>query len=400
MSAEGNAGKIANLERALSRRRFLTGAAALPVLFTPAISRAQTLRIGAVLPLSGNLSRFGSQARLGLDLAAEQINEAGGILGERISIDYRDDAANPARAEVAARSLTSDPDVVAIAGPVTSASRNAVSATMVTTGTPLLYATDYEGGDCGKTLFYFNSVPNQSAEPLMRFLMDEAGTRAYLLGADYIWPHAMFDACAKVIGEEGGTVAGRRFVPLAGLSDYDPVLSDIRASDTSVLVLALPGDTHQEFMAAAGTAGILQNLTIGNLGAVALYGSAQYDGIAAYGCAPFIETDASEAAQAFVALARRKAGSDATISAYAATHYNALNALKLACERSGSVSRDAIAAGLAGLEYDTPSGSSMIDAATRHSTLAMGIARATAQGPQLVKPPVAIAPQASCITGG
>lgn len=384
----------------LSRRDVLRGAAALPVLFTPAIARAQTRRIGAVLPLSGNLSRFGAQARLGLELALEEINEAGGILGQTISIDYRDDAADPAEAEAAARGLTSDPDVVAVAGPVTSASRNALSATMLASNTPLLYATDYEGGDCGRTMFYFNSVPNQSAGPLMRFLLAEAGTDFYLLGADYIWPQAMFRACANVIAEGGGTVAGRRFVPLAGLADYGPVISDISASGASVLVLALPGTERQQFMTAAKAARLLSGMTIGNLGAVALYNNADDDNVPIYGCAPFIETDPSETAQAFVARARIKAGSDMPVSAYAATHYSALKALKAACEKTLEVTREGAIGGFAGLEYQTPTGVSRLDAATRHSTLRMTVARATGDGLRIVQGGEAIAPQAACVTGG
>ena len=390
----------------LPRRRFLRNAAALaaaPLLFAPAIARAQDLRIGAVLPLSGDLSLFGEQARLGLDLATDEINGAGGILGRAISIDYSDGAADPAKAEAAARALTSDAGILAVAGPVTSASRNALSATMLQTRTPLLYATDYEGGDCGATLFYFNSVPNQSASPLMRFLMDEAGKDVYMLGANYIWPHAMFEACAKVIAEKGGNVSGRRFVPLAGLSDYAPVISDIGASGASVLVLALPGKAHTGFMAAAQGAGILNDLTIGNLGAVSLYGGLRDGSVRTYGCTPFVESDPSDAVRDFVARARKKAGREATVSAYVATHFNALTALKRACERSGEVSRAAAVAGLAGLGYPTPTGQSQIDAETHHSTLRMFVARATASGLEIVQSPAeqqGIAPDAACVAGG
>ncbi|MEM9108127.1 MAG: ABC transporter substrate-binding protein [Pseudomonadota bacterium] len=355
-----------------------------------------------MLPLSGGLSDFGDQARLGLELAVDRINQSGGILGHQVSIDYRDDMAEPAKAEEAAKALTSDPDVLAVAGPITSASRNAISAIMINTNTPLLYATDYEGGDCGSNLFYFNSVPNQRATPLMRFLIENAGTQFFLLGADYIWPHAMFRACTRVIESEGGNVVNRRYVPLDGLADYAPVVKQIGASGATVLVLALPGKTHLDFIAAAAGTPVLDQMTIGNLGAIALYGAPANPSTAVYGCAPFVQSDPLPTVQDFVASARKKAGDKRVISAYVATHYNALIALGMACSKAGEVSRDAVLSGLPGLQYATPSGRSQIDATTNHSTLRMQIARATATGPVVVpdKQATVIEAEAACVTGG
>ncbi len=391
----------------LTRRTFVrraagAGLAALPIIGAPSIVRAQTGTIGAVLPLSGNLSLFGQQARLGLELAAAEINSAGGILGQRIVIDYRDDAADPLKAEQAARSLAADAGTLAVAGPVTSASRNAMSATMIATGTPLLYATDYEGGDCGDALFYFNSVPNQSAAPLMRFLLKGGGERVFLLGADYVWPHRMFDACAAVITRRGGSLAGRRFLPLAGLSDYAPVIEDIRASGATILVLALPGTAHEAFVASADRAGLLSSVTVANLGAIALYSGIREPGssLTAFGCVPFVATDPAKSVRDFVAHARHMAGSDAVVSAYVATHYNALMALKAGCEKSGALSRDAAISGMAGLTFETPTGKSQIDAVTHHSVLRMYIAEATGQGLRVVGPPQGIESEAACASGG
>lgn len=39
------------------------------------------IRIGALLPFSGGVELYGEQAKLGIDLAAQEINSKGGILG-------------------------------------------------------------------------------------------------------------------------------------------------------------------------------------------------------------------------------------------------------------------------------------------------------------------------------
>ncbi len=386
----------------IRRRAFLSGVCATGLtLAAPPIARAQASRVGAVLPLSGGTVRFGQQARLGLELAAREINAAGGILGQQITLEFRDTAADPAKAEQAAKALVADAGTLAVAGPITSASRNAISATMMQATTPLLYATDYEGGDCDEVMFYFNSVPNQSAVPLMRFLLERDEGDIYMLGADYIWPHRMFDVCAAVAADKGRRVADRHFVPLSGLSDYGPVVAEIRDSGARILIMALPGIQHEAFIAAAFRAGLLDDITVGNLGSIALYAGlgTPAGAIEAFGCVPFVETDPSPGVSDFVDRVRASTGTKTVVSSYMATHYNALMALKAGCEKSGDLSREAAVAGMAGLEYQTPTGSSRIDAVTHHSTLTMFVTEATSTGLKIAQPPEAIEPQNACAAG-
>ena len=81
-----------------TRRHLITGAtatAASAVLGAPAFAQKAPLRIGANLEFSGGLELFGNQAKLGLDLAAREINAAGGILGQPVEILYEDNRTDP-----------------------------------------------------------------------------------------------------------------------------------------------------------------------------------------------------------------------------------------------------------------------------------------------------------------
>ena len=115
-----------------------------------------------MLPFSGGVELYGEQAKLGLDLAAADINAAGGILGRPVEMVYRDDGTRPAVAAEAARKVDRGgrragggrPDHVAeISTPSCRCSRACK--------TPLLYATNYEGGKCSRYMFSLNTVPNQ-----------------------------------------------------------------------------------------------------------------------------------------------------------------------------------------------------------------------------------------------
>ena len=66
---------------------------------------AESIKIGAVLPFSGGVELYGRQAKLGLDLAAKEINAGGGILGRPVELLYEDDKTDPAVAVDATRKL-------------------------------------------------------------------------------------------------------------------------------------------------------------------------------------------------------------------------------------------------------------------------------------------------------
>jgi branched-chain amino acid transport system substrate-binding protein/urea transport system substrate-binding protein len=336
------------------------------------VVQAMKARVGAVLPLSGPLARIGEQARMGLDLAATEINAAGGILGTPIEVGYRDSQTDPATAESQARALI-EQQVLAIVGPVSSAARDAMAATMAQNKTPLLYATDYEGGHDARYLFFFNTVPSQSALPLLRYMHGRLGTTYALLGADYVWPRATFAVARAEIEALGGRVTSEQFVPLAAGQNYGAVIERVAASGAEILLLALDDPA---FVSQAEQARLLRRLTIGFLAdpapCVAALRPGEGEGM--YACVPFVASDSSSGVRTFVDRVCRLRGGDAPVSAYVMTHYNALMALKAGLERSGEIGREAAVEGMTGLTFQTPTGRSWITS-DHHTALNMYIAR-------------------------
>ncbi|HMO44878.1 MAG TPA: ABC transporter substrate-binding protein [Rubrivivax sp.] len=91
-----------------NRRQLLQfGAAGASVLGFPQLALAQSapLRIGLITPLSGPQEFIGTYVKNGAEIAVEQINKNGGILGRQVVLEIRDDKANPAAALAAAREL-------------------------------------------------------------------------------------------------------------------------------------------------------------------------------------------------------------------------------------------------------------------------------------------------------
>ena len=91
-----------------NRRQLLQfGAAGASVLGFPqlALSQSTPLRIGLITPLSGPQEFIGTYVKNGAEIAVDQINKNGGILGRQVVLEIRDDKANPAAALAAAREL-------------------------------------------------------------------------------------------------------------------------------------------------------------------------------------------------------------------------------------------------------------------------------------------------------
>lgn len=87
----------------------LGAAAAAAALPFPGLNLAHAqsgpLKIGLITPLSGPQEFIGSYVKNGAEIAVDQINKAGGILGRQVALEIRDDKANPAAALAAAREL-------------------------------------------------------------------------------------------------------------------------------------------------------------------------------------------------------------------------------------------------------------------------------------------------------
>lgn len=355
---------------------------------------AEPIRIGAVLPFSGGVELYGAQARLGLDLAVKEINAAGGILGRPVNIIYADDKTRPESAVSAMRALIESDGVLAVVGPITSRNLDAMAPIAESLKTPLLYATNYEGGECSRYVFSFGAVPNQDLGQLLAFVNQAIGNSYFLLGADRVWPHQMFDIARPLIEKLGGKIVGTKFT-LGTETDFTALIADVAASKAKVLLFALKGD-GMDFIRQADDQGLLKHTTVAFVGLSEVdLGIFRGKGQNMYTVVPSVATSDDAAVKAFVAKVRADAGADAVVSNYVLTHYNTLIAVKAAIEKAGKVDKEALIDALTGLVIPSPTGPVTIDR-DHYATMNMFIARTLGRDLVTVRALGAIAPQPGC----
>jgi branched-chain amino acid transport system substrate-binding protein len=90
------------------------------VLFAFSTMAAEPIKIGALVSTTGDLAAYGPPINNGAELAAHDINAAGGVLGRKIKIILRDSQTNPTAAVDAAKKLVDIDKVVAITGALSS----------------------------------------------------------------------------------------------------------------------------------------------------------------------------------------------------------------------------------------------------------------------------------------
>jgi branched-chain amino acid transport system substrate-binding protein len=91
--------------------------AAVAALLCASGAQAQ-IKVGVYGPFSGGSAGMGVSMRNGATLAAEEINQAGGVLGQKIELVARDDEARNEKGAQVMQELLSRENVVAVLGPI------------------------------------------------------------------------------------------------------------------------------------------------------------------------------------------------------------------------------------------------------------------------------------------
>lgn len=100
-----------------------------------------TILIGGLAPLTGDVAVYGIAVRNAADLAFEEINEKGGILGKQIKYQCEDEKGDPTEAVNAFNKLMNNENIVAFLGDVTTKPTLAVAPLAAEEGIPMITPT-------------------------------------------------------------------------------------------------------------------------------------------------------------------------------------------------------------------------------------------------------------------
>lgn len=123
------------------------------------------ITIGVPVGLSGANSVVAPSVVQAAELAVEEINAAGGVLGRQLALEVADDASGAAGAQKAFDSLIFQKEVNVVISMETSAARNAALPIVSKGDVPYIYTSFYEGKSCNPNLFVNAWCPNSRCRP-------------------------------------------------------------------------------------------------------------------------------------------------------------------------------------------------------------------------------------------
>lgn len=329
-----------------------------------------TIKLGVLEDRSGDFALVGLQKYHAVQLAVEEINNNGGLLGKQIEIIAPDTQSDDKRFQEMARKLILDDKVDVIMGAFSSASREAIRPIMEQNKMLYFYNNQYEGGVASKYTFPTGAVPEHQVLPLIEYMTKTYGSNAYIIAADYNFGQITADWVRVAAEKYGGSIIGEEFIPL-GVSQFSSSISRIQKAKPDYLVVLLTGAKQSSFYEQWNTAGMRDLPMATTINMAQAYEHKRFKPPALanmYVTAPFMEELDTPEAKEFVKKWREKFPDDDYIGMEAEAQYTGVYLWAKAVEQAGTTEVDAVIAALeSGISIDAPSGKVSIDPKSHHA---------------------------------
>ena len=205
----------------------------------------ETIKIGLDDPFTGTYAELGRNERIGCELAIDQINSKGGILGRKVELLAEDStSADTGTSVQKAHKLIDRDKVNFLLGNVNSAmalalgevSNQAGILHIVTGG----HTDAVTGSDCHWNVFRVCNTTRMETDSVAKTLLNKYGKKWYFLTPDYAFGHTLQQGFEAALKQNGGTELGASLTPL-GTTDYSSYLIKAQATNPEVIIFLQAG---------------------------------------------------------------------------------------------------------------------------------------------------------------
>ncbi|MFC3226473.1 ABC transporter substrate-binding protein [Marinibaculum pumilum] len=379
-----------------TRRSFLGRAvlgAAVAAIAATGLSDAQTaaaqdkepIKVGQILDQTGGLNIYSLKQMKASQMAVDEINKNGGLLGRPVELIFYDSQSNNQfNSQYATQALLRD-KVDVIHGGITSSSREVMRPIVQRFNGLYFYNSLYEGGVCDRRHVNTGMVPAHQLEVLIPYVINELGDKkSYILVADYNYGHITAKWMQKIIKENGGEVLGVEFIPL-DVSNFAPMIARIQEANPDVVYSGLVGSAHiafyRQFEATIGKDKMtLASSTYGVGREQTELSPEEGEGIII--ATSFFDGLDTPAANDFVERFKEYSGEDEYIGEYGEYGYRGIMLWAEAVKKAGSAEPDKVIEALASgdVKYEGAGGLYTIDGQTNHTTMDIHIVKGNDKG--------------------
>ncbi|TVQ67728.1 MAG: EAL domain-containing protein [Oceanospirillales bacterium] len=188
-------------------------------------------------PLTGLVHMYGQEICWAAQIAINEINRSGGLLGRKVELIIEDDGSLPETAVPAARRLVQK-KCCALIGNLMSNSRIAVADQVSEPEkVPYLNFSFYEGSIANRYFFNFAALPNQQICKMIPYMAKHYGPKMYFAGNNYEWPRGSIEAAINSLHQHDGEVVGEQYLAIgASTAEIDWLLDELERSGADVFV--------------------------------------------------------------------------------------------------------------------------------------------------------------------
>jgi len=275
-----------------------------------------SVKVGVLHSLSGTMAISEVTVKNSTQMAIDEINAAGGVMGKKIEAVTEDGASDPATFAQKASKLIDSDGVSTVFGGWTSSSRKAMLPVFEKTKNLLWYPVQFEGNECSPNIMYSGAQPNQQILPAYDWGKEKGFKKFFLVGSDYVFPRTANLILKKHIEGDKLTLSGEEYQPMGG-TDFSGVIAKIKAAKPDVIYSTLNGDSNVAFFKQMAAAGMksdvlpVMSFSIGEQEAQAM-GPALIEG--SYAGWNYFQTIDSPENKKFVDAYKAKYGADAVVT--------------------------------------------------------------------------------------
>lgn len=348
-------------------------------LAAPAARAADPIKLGVLEDQSGDFAVATIGKVHGIQLAADEINAAGGIAGRKLELVIYDTQSDNTRYQEFMRRVLQRDKVNAVFAGFSSASREAYRPIVDQLDGFAFYNNQYEGGVCDGHMVVTGAVPEQQFSTLIPWMIEKFGKRVYTIAADYNFGQISAEWVRNIVKENGGEMVGEEFIPL-GVSQFSQTIQNIQKAKPDILMTLLVGTAQASYyeQAAAANLKVPMGSSV-NIGQGYEHKRFQPPSLAnMYVTTNYIEEVDSPSSKAFLAKWKAKFPNEPYVNQEAENSYLAVYLYKQMVERANGSTKRAdlrkvIAAG--DVCVDAPEGKVCIDPKSQHASHTIYLAK-------------------------
>jgi branched-chain amino acid transport system substrate-binding protein len=340
---------------------------------------ADPIKLGVLEDQSGDFAVATIGKVHAIQLAADEINKAGGIAGRPLELVIYDTQSDNTRYQEFMRRVLQRDKVDAVFAGFSSASREAYRPIVDQLDGLAFYNNQYEGGVCDAHMIVTGAVPEQQFSTLIPWMMEKYGKNVYTIAADYNFGQISAEWVRNIVKDNGGKMAGEEFVPL-GVSQFSQTVQNIQNAKPDFVVTLLVGTAQASYYEQAAAANLnLPMASSVNVGQGYEHKRFKPPSLAnMYVTTNYIEEVDSPASKDFYSRFKAMFPDEPYVNQEAENSYLALYLYKQMVERSGgSTKRDDLRKVIAQGDVcmDAPEGKVCLDPKSQHMSHTIYLAR-------------------------